>query len=283
MELHHRRNANTQSSNEAQPPATNDQQPNPPQNNWLLNKACDFAVELFTTLRPSLKTIIMLKSTGLIFSMVCLFVNRHYAYEAFCKQPIIDSSFTKEFCQYILDANGTENQPPLNPAIDQGLTLSKGLANTDVYISSKLGDVELSFSDLKGRISFSDLDQIEKNDFYGMIEQIVDSARTTKRGIRGMLRAHNNALGGLVKYANKLYAHLSDKRTIVSRLWQKPEPIEVAIVPEQFIADLDELIHTIGIAYNMSQNTESNLGNVVSWKNIIDYYSCLQNRKYPKM
>ncbi|CAF1086904.1 unnamed protein product [Adineta ricciae] len=271
MEVHRRRNPNAQRPNEEQPAVQNDQLPNLLQHfysavwtacAWVLDKIRDFAVELFTILWPLLKKILMSKIIKLFVVIMTMLFTKTTVVAILCESPVSGLGYIDDFCKSNSDANGTGKQLPLQSRINESLSLAERLANTDISMNIKLSNVELSLSDLKGRIAFSDLDKTEKDQFYQMIEQIKDSAQTTKNGIRKMLITFNNALYGLATYAENLHKHLTNQRSIVSRLIFQPKPTEVAIIPEQFLRDLDKLTDTIGIAYNMSEHVNSNLASL---------------------
>ena len=155
---------------------------------------------------------------------------------------------------------------PVNSFIQDTVTLADRLANTDVTIVSQINAVRMSLVGFQSSIAFGELDKMEKDTIHHEIDEITDLALTTNRGINNMFAEFNGALQGLTNYVTNLHAHLTDRRSIFSRLLLKPKLVEVAIIPQKFITDLENVERQIEGVIDITNKVNGNLGTYFAYQ-----------------
>jgi hypothetical protein len=227
---------------------------------YLSNVIRDVMFGFPNNIGPSLKRTLIkgLISLGIFF--ICLFITKPVLFTFVCQSSISNSPFISDFCAEMPETNGTRIVVPANSFIQGSVTVAERLSNTDVGMTVKITQVKISLLDLQTSVSFSKLDKVEKDELNKKFEEITDLAQSTARGMHKMLANFNSALEELARYAKNLHTHLTQKRSIFSRLLSKPKPVEVAIIPEQFIVGLQTIDSEIeGVMHN-TESVNSMLG-----------------------
>ena len=209
---------------------------------------------------PFLKRILIRGFISLGILFVYLFITKPDLLTLVCHSSISNSSFISDLCAEISKTNSTQIVIPTDSFIQGSVTVAERLSNTDVAMTVRITEVKISLLDLQAGVAFGQLSTAEKDELLKKMGDITDLAQSTIRGMHKMLANYNSALEELARYAKNLRTYLIPERSIFSRLLSKPKPVEVAIIPEQYITDLQIVEREIeGVIYN-TENVNSKLG-----------------------